>query len=50
MIAMQHAIGRAGSDLDTVLKAVVDGAMNVLTNADGAVVELLEGEELVDRI
>ena len=49
MIAMQHAIGRAGDDLDTVLAAVVDGAMNVVPNADGAVVEMREGETLVYR-
>ncbi|MDX7951225.1 ATP-binding protein [Lichenihabitans sp. Uapishka_5] len=47
MVGMQHGIGSAGDDLETVLDAVVTGAMNVIGNADGAVVELREGEELV---
>ena len=47
MIGMQHGIGSAGDDLATVLDAVVIGAMNVIGNADGVVVELREGEDLV---
>ena len=49
MIAMQHAIGKAGDDLDTVLDAVVQGAMNVLASAQGAVVELRDGDDMVYR-
>ena len=49
MIAMQHAIGRAGDDLDTVLNAVVQGAMNVLESAQSAVVELRDGDDTVYR-
>lgn len=49
MIAVQNAIGQAGGDLDTMLNAVVDGALQVLTSAEGAVVELKEGDELVYR-
>ena len=49
MIDMQHVIGAAGDDLDTVLDAVVNGAMNVIGNADGAVVELRDRDELVYR-
>lgn len=37
----------ATADLDTVFQAIVDGALRVVDNADGAVVELREGEELV---
>ena len=47
MIGMQHGIGSAGDDLATVLDAVVIGAMNVIGNADGVVVELREGEDLI---
>ena len=49
MVAMQHDIGAAGDDLDTVLDAIVNGAMNVVGNAEGAAVELTEGDELVYR-
>ena len=49
MIAMQHAIGAAGDDLDSVLDAVVNGALSVVTTADGAAVELRDGEDMVYR-
>lgn len=49
MIAMQNVIGTAGDDLETVLDAVVHGALNVIANADGAVIALRDGEELVYR-
>ena len=49
MIRMQHGIGAAGDHLDNVLEAVVDGALNVIKNADGAAVEMRDGDELVYR-
>ena len=49
MITMQHAILLAGDDLDQVLDAVVVGALDVLAEAEGAVVEMKDGEELVYR-
>lgn len=49
MVAMQIVIGTAGDDLDTVLDAVVHGALDVIRSADGAAIELREGPELVYR-
>ena len=49
MIAMQHAIGAAGDDLDTVLGAVVQGALHVIQEAEGAAVEMVDGDEIVYR-
>ena len=49
MIGMQHGIGSAGDNLETVLDAIVAGAMNVVGNADGVVVELRDGHDLVYR-
>lgn len=49
MIAMQTSIGKAAGDFDAILSALVHGAMNVVLEAEGAVVEMREGDELVYR-
>ena len=49
MIAVQRSIALAGGDLDTILQAAVRGALAVISSAEGAVIEMLEGEELVYR-
>ncbi|OSR67158.1 Blue-light-activated histidine kinase [Pseudomonas syringae pv. actinidiae] len=45
----QAAIASAGGDLDTVLQAVVAGAMQAVPQADGGVIELIEGNFLTYR-
>ncbi|WP_313900740.1 PAS domain S-box protein [Methylobacterium sp. J-077] len=45
----QTAISEAGGDLDAILKLLIDGAMEVVSEADGGAVEFVEGEELVYR-
>ncbi|MBE7186156.1 MAG: GAF domain-containing protein, partial [Methylobacterium mesophilicum] len=47
MIATQQAVAAATADLDAVFQAIADGALRVVDNADGAVVELREGDDLV---
>lgn len=46
----QVAVVAAGDDITTVLRAVVDGAMQAVPAADGGVVELLDGGELEYRV
>jgi diguanylate cyclase (GGDEF)-like protein/PAS domain S-box-containing protein len=46
VIDAQRAIDAAGLDLDAVMELIVDRAME-LTRADGAMVSLIEGDELV---
>jgi PAS domain S-box-containing protein len=48
VIATQHAVATAPRDLPTVLNTVVERARE-LTGADGAVIELAEGEWMVYR-
>ncbi|KAB0676290.1 GAF domain-containing protein [Aureimonas leprariae] len=47
MIATQQAVAAAEADLGSVFQAVVDGALRVVDAADGAVVELRDGDDLV---
>lgn len=49
MIAMQTRIGTADGNLDALLSALVHGAMDVVLEAEGAVVEMREADELVYR-
>jgi len=48
LIEMQHAVAAAQLDPATLMQIVI-GHAEALTNADGAMLELLEGEELVCR-
>ena len=48
LIETQHAVAAAQLDHDTLMEVVIGHAQS-LTNADGAMLELLEGEELVCR-
>ncbi len=47
LLDTQQAVSRAGSDFDSVMQALVVGAMAALPQAEGAVIEMLEGDELV---
>ncbi|MCJ2084229.1 PAS domain S-box protein [Methylobacterium sp. J-090] len=49
LLATQAGVAAAGGRLDDVLAAVVDGALRALPQAEGGVVEMREGEELVYR-
>ncbi len=49
LLSTQQAVTRAAGDLDTVLQALVAGAMTALPQADGGVIELLDGDALVYR-
>jgi len=48
LIKTQHAVAAARLDQDTLMQVVI-GHAQALTGADGAMIELLEGEELVCR-
>ncbi|GEP01732.1 GAF domain-containing protein [Methylobacterium haplocladii] len=45
----QAAVAAAGGDLDTILQAVLSGAMRAIPAAEAGVVELIDGTELVYR-
>ncbi|WAJ31570.1 GAF domain-containing protein [Antarcticirhabdus aurantiaca] len=47
MIATQQAVAVAEADLGIVFQAIAEGALRVIDVADGAVIELRHGEELV---
>ena len=47
LVALQGAIGAAAGDLDAILAAVVAAALRTVPDSEGAVVEMLEGTELV---
>ncbi|CAH2601250.1 Histidine kinase [Rhodovastum atsumiense] len=49
LVAAQKAVTAAGMDLQAAMQAVVEGAVAIAPRADGAVIELREGEELVYR-
>jgi hypothetical protein len=49
LVAAQQAVTSAGCDLDAVMHAVVQGAIAAAPRAEGAVIELREGDELVYR-
>ncbi|GJE10082.1 GAF domain-containing protein [Methylobacterium longum] len=49
LLAVQVAVAQAGGQLDVALQAVVDGSLRALPQAEGAVVEMLDGDELVYR-
>lgn len=49
LVRTQSAISAARGDLDAVLDALVHGAMKMAPQAEGGVVEMREGEELVYR-
>lgn len=49
LIETQAAISSAEGDLDAILEALVAGAMKAVPQAEGGVIELREGEELVYR-
>ena len=48
VVATQHAISTSDFDLDAVMSEIVTQTRR-LTRADGAVVELVEGDEMVYR-
>ena len=45
----QEAVSKAGGDLDASLDALVAGAMKAVPQAEGGVIEMLEGDGLVYR-
>ena len=45
----QEAVREASGDFDRVLEAVVEGALRTMSRAEGAVVEWVEGDEMVYR-
>jgi diguanylate cyclase (GGDEF)-like protein/PAS domain S-box-containing protein len=47
LLRLQERVSAAGGNFDGVLAAVVESALDVLPQADGAVVELRDGDELV---
>ena len=47
LLDAQQAVGAAGGDLEAVFAALVTGAMRALPQADGGVVELIDGDDLV---
>ena len=47
LLALQSAIGAAAGDLDAILEAVVAAALRTVPDSEGAVVEMLEGSDLV---
>lgn len=47
LLRMQERIGHAGSDLQAVMDTVVASAIEIVAQADGAVVALREGDEIV---
>lgn len=49
LLRMQQLVARAGGDLQGVMDAVVNSALRIMPHADGAVVALRDGEELVHR-
>ena len=49
LIDTQRVVDMAGGDLPAVMGAVVEGALAAVPAADGAVVEMREGEEIVYR-
>ncbi|MGY2053179.1 GAF domain-containing protein [Methylobacterium sp. JK268] len=49
LIRTQAAVSVAGGDLTVMLDALVTGAMEAVPHAEGAVIETLDGEELVYR-
>ncbi|WP_375455434.1 PAS domain S-box protein [uncultured Methylobacterium sp.] len=49
LIAAQAAISSARGDLDAILDALVAGAMTAVPQAEGGVIEIREGDELVYR-
>ena len=49
LLAAQAAVARSDGSLDDVLAAILAGAMQALPQAEGGVVEMREGEELVYR-
>ncbi len=49
MIEIQQAVAAAGLDSQTVMRVIADRGMR-LTGADGAVIEAIEGDELVPQV
>ena len=49
LIETQGAVAAAEGDLDAVLSTLVEGALRAVVSADGAAIELREGDELVYR-
>ncbi|HEY8616693.1 ATP-binding protein [Phenylobacterium sp.] len=49
LLGTQQAVALAGADVDAVMRAVVDGALKVMPQADGAVIEMRDGDEMVYR-
>nr|WP_246413022.1 GAF domain-containing protein [Methylobacterium brachythecii] len=47
---MQAVVATAESDLETILHAVVAGAMQAVPSAEGGAIELLDGKELEYRV
>lgn len=46
LLAMQASVDAAGTDLDKVIRAVTEGALRIMPQADGAVAALRDGERL----
>lgn len=49
LIRTQAAVAAAHGDLDLILHALVEGVLTAVPHAEGAVIEMREGEELVYR-
>lgn len=49
LLAIQSNVIAAAGDLDEVMRVVVDGALRIVHNAAGAVVEMQEGDAIVYR-
>src|SRR3712207_2538673 len=49
LLAMQEKVAEAGADFEAILAAVADSALKLVPQADGAIVILREGEDLVYR-
>ncbi|WP_162241332.1 MULTISPECIES: response regulator [unclassified Methylobacterium] len=49
LIAAQAAVTQAAGDRDVILDALVEGVMAAIPQAEGAVIELREGDDLVYR-
>ena len=47
LLDAQQAVGGAGGDLEVVFAALVTGAMKAIPQAEGGVVELIDGDDLV---
>ena len=47
LLAVQSAVVEAAGDLKRVMNAVINGAIRIIPHAAGAIVELIEGDDLI---